>query len=55
MRFRRWQRTAAEDSGWIAPPDDRALTRRAILVELALFPLIPACAALMARGFGSFG
>ena len=52
-RFGRWQRAAAERSAWVAPPEEVALTQRAITAELALFPLIPACAALMARGFGS--
>ena len=52
-RFGQWQRKAAENPGWAAPSGELALARRAIVIELALFPLIPACAALMARGFGS--
>ena len=55
MRFGRWQRATAGDPHWVAPPEELALTRRAIVVELALFPLIPACAALMARGYGNLG
>jgi putative membrane protein len=55
LRFGRWQRAAAGNPQWVAPREELALTRRAIIAELALFPLIPAFAALMARGFGNFG
>ena len=53
LRFGRWQRASAENPRWTVPLEELALTRRAVILELALFPLIPLCAALMARGFGS--
>lgn len=53
IRYRRWQAAAEEHTAWAPPARELASTRRAIVLELALFPLIPTCAALMARGYGA--
>ncbi len=52
IRYQRWAGAAAASAAWTAPQGELASTRRALLVQLALFPLIPLCAALMARGIG---
>lgn len=47
MRYLRWRRAE------VAPDDDEVrLVRRWVGVQLALFPVIPVAAALMARGIG---
>lgn len=51
--FIRWGRSAGDDEGWRPPDAEVASARRAITSQLALFPLIPVFAALMARGFGA--
>ena len=51
--YQRWTRASTEDAAWAPPAAEFASTRRTLLIELALFPLIPACAALMARGIGA--
>ncbi len=51
--FIRWTSAASKDAAWAPPPSEVASTRRAISSQLALFPLIPTFAALMARGFGA--
>lgn len=53
IRYQRWRSAAALDAAWLAPADEVEATRRALVLQLVLFPLIPACTALMARGFGS--
>ena len=53
MTYIRWARAASSDATWAPPAAELASTRRALVIELALFPLIPACAALMARGVGA--
>jgi putative membrane protein len=48
MRYLRWRRDGT------APTDaEVAAARRVVTVELAVFPLIPVFAALMARGIGT--
>lgn len=50
IRFIQWRRAEA-------PPSDAAIkgVRRYLHIELALFALLPAFAAAMARGYGEFG
>ncbi|WP_374547959.1 DUF2214 family protein [Rhodoblastus sp.] len=50
LAFLRWRRAGA------APTDEAvAAARRYLWAEVALFPLLPAFAAAMARGYGAFG
>jgi putative membrane protein len=50
LAFGKWRRTSA------LPADDAvAKVRRYLWIEVALFALLPAFAALMARGYGEFG
>jgi putative membrane protein len=51
LRFRGWRKSVEPA---IALDATKAV-KRAVSVELALFPLIPILAAAMARGFGAFG
>lgn len=48
-----WRKAAAADGGFVVPAADVRLVRRAMHVELAILPLIPVSAALMARGIGA--
>lgn len=49
LSFLKWRRSGA------APTDDAvAKARRYLWMEVALFPLLPALAAAMARGYGLF-
>lgn len=48
-----WRKAAAADASFLVPAGDLRLVRRAIHVELAILPLIPVSAALMARGIGA--
>jgi putative membrane protein len=48
-----WRKAAAANASFVVPVGDLRLVRRAIHVELAILPLIPVCAALMARGVGA--
>ena len=52
VRFIRWNRQCKADAAWL--PDKAMIqsTRKLLSLEIALFTLIPLCAALMARGFG---
>lgn len=52
IRYQRWATEAATDAAWVAPARELLATRVALLLQLALFPLVPLCAALMARGIG---
>ncbi len=54
MRFIRWRRAIARDSGFEPPMAEVETARRFIHLELVVFFLIPVFAALMARGYGSF-
>ena len=49
----RWRRALATDSSFQAPPADARTLRRALALELAVLPVIPVSAALMARGIGA--
>lgn len=53
-RSRRWRRAWAADPGFRPPADEVAQARRALSVELAILPLAPIAAVLMARSFGAF-
>lgn len=53
MRYLRWAEAATLDPAWAPPSEEVAATRRGLVLQLGLFPLIPLCAALMARGIGS--
>ncbi|MFO1540161.1 MAG: DUF2214 family protein [Chloroflexota bacterium] len=53
VRSARWRRAVAADPGWTAPEAEIRRARRIIHVELALLPLIPISAVLMARGIGA--
>jgi putative membrane protein len=50
----RWRRSLAADASFAAPTTDAHHLRRALAVELAVLPIIPVSAALMARGIGAF-
>ncbi len=52
MRFLAWNRQAGADAGWRAPEAERAAVRSILGAEAAIFLLIPAFAAAMARGYG---
>lgn len=54
LRSGRWRKALATDPGYAAPASDLGIVRRALLVELAILPVIPISAALMARGIGAF-
>lgn len=53
LAYIRWNREVASDRAWQPPLDEIATARRAVVLQLVLFPVVPACAALMARGFGA--
>jgi putative membrane protein len=50
----RWRRAVAADRSFQAPAADARALRRALAIELAVLPVIPVSAALMARGIGAF-
>lgn len=49
----RWRRSLRGDAAFEAPVADARLLRRALALELAVLPIIPVSAALMARGIGA--
>jgi putative membrane protein len=49
----RWRRALAADASYGPPPAEIGRVRRALAVQLAVLPLIPISAALMARGIGA--
>jgi putative membrane protein len=53
VRGGRWRKALAADPAYAAPEADLALARRALAVELAILPVVPIAASLMARGFGA--
>lgn len=53
IRGQAWRMAAEADPAFQAPAADVRLVRRALHVELAILPLIPISAALMARGIGT--
>jgi putative membrane protein len=52
LQIIRWRRAARGDPEFRAPARALALVRRVLLLEAALFALLPILAAGMARGFG---
>jgi putative membrane protein len=50
----RWRRSLGRQPDFEAPMTDARRLRRALTVELAVLPIIPVSAALMARGIGAF-
>jgi len=52
LQFLRWNRALKAGEGRILNGDQIAATRRFLITELSLFPLIPLMAVLMARGIG---
>jgi len=50
----RWRRSLAGNLSFEAPSGDVQALRRALALELAILPIIPVSAALMARGIGAF-
>ena len=50
----RWRRALAGDPSFQAPTNEAGNLRRALALELAVLPIIPVSAALMARGIGAF-
>jgi len=52
LRIVRWRRQAGADPAFAPSETEIAAARRFILAEACLFPLIPAFAAVMARGYG---
>lgn len=55
VRGMAWRRAAGRDPAFTVGPDELRAVRRALHVELAIMPLIPVAAALMARGIGQLG
>jgi putative membrane protein len=53
MRYLRWGRALAADPGAVPADAELEAVRRALLRQLGVFPVIPICAALMARGIGA--
>jgi putative membrane protein len=53
VAFIRWRRAADADASFVPPAAAVAAVRRTIVIEAALFGLIVACAAAMAR-YGAF-
>ena len=54
FRGGRWRTAHAADTAFRAPAGDLVLVRRALWIELAIMPLIPISAALVAQGYGAF-
>jgi putative membrane protein len=54
LAFIRWRRAAKADPGFAPAAADVARVRRFLWLEVAVFAFIPAFAAAMARGYGSF-
>jgi len=53
VRSARWRKAVAVDAGRLVPDAEIRRARRIIHVELAILPLVPISAALMARGIGA--
>lgn len=49
----RWRRSLGADAAFEPPARESGRVRRALAVQLAVLPLIPVSAALMARGIGA--
>lgn len=49
----RWRRALGADPSFVPPATQAGRVRRALAVQLAILPLIPISAALMARGIGA--
>jgi putative membrane protein len=49
-----WRRALAKNAAFAPGGGDILKVRRFLGAEVAFFALIPACAAAMARGYGSF-
>ncbi len=52
LRIIAWRRQSAADPAFSPSETEVAYVRRFVLAEACLFPLIPAFAAVMARGYG---
>jgi putative membrane protein len=52
VTLRRWSKTAAGDAAFTPPAAELSRVRALLNAQLAIFPLIPIFAALMARGVG---
>ena len=52
LTFIRWRRALDHDAQWKVPDEERARTRRLIMIEVHLAALIPVFAVMMARGLG---
>lgn len=50
----RWRRALAADSSFVPDGTQVGRSRRALMAQVAVLPLIPISAALMAHGIGSF-
>ena len=53
IRGGRWRKGLATDPAFAAPEGDLVLVRRALFAELAILPIVPIAASLMARGYGA--
>jgi len=53
VRIIRWRRAARTQPGFAPTVQEVAAARRLVLAQLAIFPLIPAFAAVMARNIGA--
>jgi putative membrane protein len=54
VRAGAWRKAVAADPAYAVPEDEVRRVRRTIHIELAILPLVPISAALMARGIGAF-
>jgi putative membrane protein len=54
VRIISWRRALAKDAAFAPAGGDILKVRRLLWAEVAVFALIPACAAAVARGYGSF-
>jgi putative membrane protein len=52
LRILAWQKLAKADAAFVPAQDDVTALRRAMLLEIHVFALIPIFAAMMARGVG---
>jgi putative membrane protein len=53
VRYIRWRNALREDPSWTPPAGEVRTAQRFPVAQLLVFPAIPICAALMARGIGN--
>lgn len=53
VRGLRWRKSVVSDASWAVPESEVRVVRRFVRIEVAILPVVPIAAALMARGFGA--